>query len=45
MLGFDHQKVNYTLGAEGLGATELSDESAKVSRRKAVRNKVTDSQY
>ena len=39
MLGFDHHKVNYTLGARGLGATELSDESAKVSRRKVARKK------
>ena len=45
MLGFDHHKVNYTLGARGLGATELSDESAKVSRRKVARKKISDSQY
>ena len=45
MLGFDHHKVNYTLGARGLGATELSDESAKLSHRKVVRKEVTDSQY
>ena len=45
MLGFDHHKVNYTLGARDLGARELSDESTKVSRRKVVRKMVTDSQY
>ena len=39
MLGFDHHKVNYTLGARDLGTTELSYESAKVSHRKVVRKK------